>query len=235
MEVMTMKGLTKLSLIGAMSALLAAAAIAQPPGLAGLVWQDDKLEFDLNAANLVTSGALTTTISLGNQNPVCITKATNTLNIGLDLAALTGIPGLPVVNLSGTALASGSQIRWTTGLVPINYCLPAQQSGLPFDILIDAITGASLLVDLTLLDPPYNSSVCNDTFYVRGDETGGNTQNFINLRLYAFCVQSPFTLINATIRDADYVIHSGPIPEPASVLALGSGLIGLLGLRRRKK
>ncbi|MFN3691118.1 MAG: hypothetical protein ACK4UU_09365, partial [Fimbriimonadales bacterium] len=94
-----MKGLTKLSLIGAISALLTAAAIAQPPGLAGLVWLDDKLEFDLNAGNLVASGALNTTISLGNQNPVCITKAPNTLDINLDLQALTGINGLPTITL----------------------------------------------------------------------------------------------------------------------------------------
>jgi hypothetical protein len=231
---MTMKGLTKLSLIGAMSALLAAAAIAQPPGLAGLVWQDDKLEFDLNAGNLVTSGALTTTISLGNQNPVCIIKPTNSLNISLDLAALTNIPGLPTINLTGTAV-SPTQVRWSTGPVDINYCLPAAQSGLPVDILIKRITGAQLTVDLTLLNSPYFSSVCNDNFFVRGDDSGGNQQNFINLELYAFCVESLFTRVNAAVRDVDFVIHTGPIPEPASVLALGSGLIGLLGLRRRKK
>lgn len=65
-----MKGLTKLSLLGALSALIAAGAYAQPPGLAGLVWLDDKIEFDLNAGNLVTTGALSTTIALGNQPPV---------------------------------------------------------------------------------------------------------------------------------------------------------------------
>lgn len=230
-----MKGLTKLSVLGALCALIAAGAYAQPPGLAGLVWLDDKVEFDLNAGNLVATGALSTTIAIPNQSPVCITKAPNSLNINLDLAALTGINGLPTITLAGTALSGGNQVKWTVGTIDLNLCLRASDTGLPADILVKRVTGGSLLVDLTLLSSPYNSSVCNDTFYVRGDDTGGNAQNFLNIEAYGFCVESPFTRIDATVRDLDYVIHSGPVPEPASMLALGMGLVGLLGVRRRNK
>ncbi|MFN7019384.1 MAG: PEP-CTERM sorting domain-containing protein [Fimbriimonadales bacterium] len=226
-----MKGLTKLSLVGAISALVALSAYAQPPGAAGLVWLDNALEFDLNAGNLVTTGAISTTIAIGNQNPVCLTKNPNTLNIDLDLGALLGLP-LPSITLTGTVVdPAGSVINWSVGEVLINQCINISGT----NVLIKRITGGNLRVNATILNAPYFSNVCNRYFWVQMTPTGGNQFNYLNIEAYAFCVESPFTRINATVRDLDYVAYSGPIPEPASLLALGSGLASLVALRRQKK
>jgi len=96
------------------------------------------------------------------------------------------------------------------------------------DLFDGAITGASLTMgsgadgSLTFVIGSVNSNLLADFGAVGGNSYGGSVSTAL----------SGSSVVSLTMGSSDVLVT--PTPEPSSLLMLGSGLLGLIGLGRRK-
>lgn len=174
------------------------------------------LWFDVKGMTYTATGAYQDSGVVTDEDtpPACMPKNPGTLDIVFDFGPL----GYDFMVVFTGVKASPNKIIWTTDTI-VNKCITIYVDGQPLDVLIKKVTG-KITADVQEM-PAAFASLCGRTYNAFMQDIGGNTDNWIDIEAYAFCVESIFTKINVKLRDFEYEAMGGVgrcLPFDLSVL-----------------